>query len=127
VQKPVIAVINDDPDFLELMQTVLTEELDCEVNVGQQGADALHVIKTQQPDLIILDIMMGYEPLGAKLLEALRDDPDVREIPVIVCSAHGPFLQENAQKLADLDSVILAKPFDLAEALTLVRSKLESL
>lgn len=126
MEKPVIAVINDHEAFLEMMKTMLAEEMECEVVFGHQQHDALDVIRLNLPDLIILDVLVGYEPLGVEVLEAVRADPSLRKTPVIVCSAHVPLLQENAHKFEELDSVIVEKPFDMADMMKLVRKKLDS-
>ncbi|TVR74084.1 MAG: response regulator [Sphaerobacteraceae bacterium] len=120
MDKPLIAVINDDPGFLEMMEYLLKEERDCEVVVGQQGDDALRVIKSSSPDLIVLDIILGSEPLGVQILQSIRADSDIRETPVIICSADSAFLSANAEIIQSLNSETLGKPFDVADMLALI-------
>ncbi len=115
-----IAVINDDPDYLEMMEYLLQEERNCTVVVGRQGVDALDVIMSSSPDLIILDVIMGNEPVGVEILMSIRADADVRDTPVIICSADSSFLLENSDVIRDLNSTSLEKPFDVSEMLALV-------
>ena len=115
-----IVVINDDRDFLEMMKYLLTEERQCDVVVGQQGNNALHVVKSASPDLIVLDIILGSEPLGVQILQAIRADSDVRDTPVIICSADSAFLKANAEVIQALNSETLEKPFDVVDMLALI-------
>jgi DNA-binding NtrC family response regulator len=124
LDSPVIAVINDDPDYLEMMEEMLESERDCQVVIGQKGEDALDVIKSASPDLVILDIIMGNEPMGVEILEAVRADASVNQVPVIICSADSSFLNGNAERMQELDCVWLEKPFDLDDILTLIDQKI---
>lgn len=117
-------MINDDPDYLEMMEFMLEAERNCQVVIGQKGEDALQVIKSASPDLVILDVIMGHEPRGVEILEAIRSDADVREVPVIICTADAAFLQKNAGRLRCLDSESLEKPFDLEDLLALIDRQL---
>lgn len=103
-----------------MMEYLLKEERDCEVVVGQQGDDALRVIKSSSPDLIVLDIILGSEPLGVQILQSIRADSDIRETPVIICSADSAFLSANAEIIQSLNSETLGKPFDVADMLALI-------
>lgn len=125
MSKSVIAVINDDPDYLEMMEFMLEQERNCQVVIGQKGKDALQVIKSVSPDLVILDVIMEHEPRGVEILETIRSDVDVRDVPVIICTANTVFLQENAAKLRCLESESLEKPFDLEDLLALIDRQLK--
>lgn len=126
MKKPIVVVINDDSDFLEMMRLILKEELSCDVVLGHKGIDALDAISHHLPDLIILDVMMGTDPLAAEILESLRADSRLRQIPVIICSANTSFPQKNDRILRTLDSAIIQKPFHRADILKLIRTKLDS-
>ena len=99
--RPRIALVNDDTTYLQLMQDVLAGEEGYEVLLCKEGDTAYVFVKEQRPDLVILDIRMGGEETGWKILELLTLDPETRPIPVIVCSAaigdlqdHEPLLQQ---------------------------------
>lgn len=124
---PTIAVINDDPDYLEMMKEMLTEERECHVVIGEKGEDALHVIKTSSPDLVILDLVFGGESKGLQILEAMRNDATLREVPVILCTADEQFLDTNGSKLTDLNSTWINKPFDLDDLLEKIDASLGKL
>jgi CheY-like chemotaxis protein len=122
-----IAVIDDDPTFLELMQELLELGEGYDVVSSANWPHSFELIKSTQPDLIVLDLMMGREQCGRAVLELLRDDPSTCHIPVIVCSAAAPALLDQARRLRDKGAVeTLAKPFELDDMLGLIRRLLPS-
>jgi CheY-like chemotaxis protein len=81
-----ILVVDDDPDFVEIMRTIL-ESSDYDVITAANGNQALSQVKAQRPDLIILDIMMSTVLDGLDVSEKLAQDPDARYMPVIMVSS----------------------------------------
>ncbi len=122
--RPRIAVINDDTTYLALMQELLQETEGYDVLVCKQWQDAYRFVKETQPDLVILDIVMGGEEPGWKILELLTLDPATRPIPVIVCSAAIRSLQDHEPLLQQYGVGVLAKPFDLEALLAKIERTL---
>ena len=81
-----ILVVDDDPDFVEIMRTIL-ESNDYEVVTAANGIQALAQVKAEHPDLMILDIMMSSVLDGLDVSEKLAQDPDARFMPVIMVSS----------------------------------------
>ena len=81
-----ILVVDDDPDFVEIMRTIL-ESNDYEVVTAANGNQALSQVKAERPDLMILDIMMSTVLDGLDVSEQLSHDPDARFMPVIMVSS----------------------------------------
>ena len=81
-----ILVVDDDPDFVEIMRTIL-ESNDYEVVTAANGVQALTQVKAEHPDLMILDIMMSSVLDGLDVSEKLAQDPDARFMPVIMVSS----------------------------------------
>jgi len=108
-----VLVVDDDPDIRELLFTALEDE-GFEVVPAGNGQEALAIIKTFRPDVIVLDLMMpvmdGWQ-FAAEL--RARDDGD-EDIPIVLLSAARD-LKTHAKTLAAAD--IIEKPFDLAELL----------
>jgi CheY-like chemotaxis protein len=124
--QPLIAVMNDDTDFLSLMHELLTGEgYRCFICKERDRVYAL--VKEQQPDLVILDIRMGAPEAGWTILELLRLDPTTARMPVIVCSADSIFLRAKEESLRALHCDILEKPFDLDALLLKIVLALETL
>jgi CheY-like chemotaxis protein len=117
--KPLVAVVNNDTAFLELMKELLDDE-GYETLIHKEGSTAYQRVKKEQPALLILDIRLGAPEEGWNVLELLKLDPKTAGMPVIVCSADAVQLREKAPRLRELGCVTLEKPFDLAELLALV-------
>lgn len=118
--RPMIAVVNDDPAFLELMQELLTDERYTTILL-HEGNGAYDVIRQQKPELVILDLRLEHPEAGWKTLELLRLDPETTNIPVIICSADTRALRAKEDWLRDRDVKILEKPFNLDDLLRIVK------
>jgi CheY-like chemotaxis protein len=118
-----IAVIDDDSTFLELMQDLLAVGEGYEVFTCASWVDSFEFVKRVEPDLVMLDLMLGREQAGWAVLKLLRADPDTTEIPVILCSAAVPMLSNHASRVNGFTAVeTVAKPFDVEDLLdTIVR------
>ena len=88
MSKPLIAIVNDDTAFLELMHDLLTEE-GYQAIIEKERGDAPKVIRDKQPALIILDIRMDHPESGMQILEVIRLDPKFAKahdsLGVILC------------------------------------------
>jgi DNA-binding response OmpR family regulator len=82
-----ILVIEDDLTFLGLLRVHLSN-LGHEVEAAEDAAVGLRSIIEDAPDIILLDIYVPYLE-GFELLQALRNDPATRNIPVIVLTGRG--------------------------------------
>jgi CheY-like chemotaxis protein len=77
-----ILLIDDNEKLCLLYQNLLTRG-GHETRIETKGEHALEAIRKARPDLILLDIMM--EPVsGWEVLEQIRSNPDVADIPVII-------------------------------------------
>ncbi len=109
-----IAVIDDDPTLLELMQELLGAGEGYEVFTCPNWVDSFEHIKQVQPDLVMLDLMLGRQQAGWAVLELLRSEPATSETPVILCSAAVPALDGRMARLNGFTRVeAVAKPFDV--------------
>jgi CheY-like chemotaxis protein len=114
-QKKHIVVINDDPAILALFDELLSDEgytvtLD---NFQRQTADLLGVIREFQPDLVIMDFIIGGELKGWQLVQATKMDRRVRDIPVIICTAAVKQVTELSEQLDSVGVQVVIKPFDI--------------
>ena len=78
-----ILVIDDDPDFNYVMQTVL-EAHDFEVETATTPEEGINKVLNTGPDLVILDVMMptGYE--GFDVAREIREKHNLTELPIVV-------------------------------------------
>ena len=81
-----ILVVDDDPDFVEIMRTIL-EAHHYTVVTAANGEQGLAQVKAQHPDLMLLDIMMSTVLDGLDVSEKLAQDPAARYMPVILVSS----------------------------------------
>jgi CheY-like chemotaxis protein len=112
-----ITVVNDNREFLELMEDVLRDELYETTTVDGDRPDALEAIIASRPDLLVIDLRMGTDVLhGWTVAQQVRGDDRFRELPILVCSADIMALHEMESELAGLHRVrALPKPFSIDE------------
>jgi DNA-binding NtrC family response regulator len=115
-----IAVINDDTPFLQLIKTLLEEE-GYNTMIWKEGDSAYTMVKDKQPDLVILDIRLEHPEQGMVVLDLIQLDPATMHIPVIICSADIHFLRQKEAWLTKKGCFILEKPFNLDDLLAIVK------
>lgn len=84
-KRPKILLVDDDPDFVEATKIIL-ESKPYEVIVAADGDEALRKARKENPDLILLDIIMPVEN-GFTAAEQLKKDPQLSKIPVIMLTS----------------------------------------
>lgn len=85
-ENPKILLIDDDVDFVEATKIVL-ESKPYEVIVAYDGNDGLRKAREENPDLIILDIIMPGKD-GFTTAEQLKKDSELSKIPVLVLTSY---------------------------------------
>ncbi len=110
VSKKRILVIDDEDDIREVAQLSLEMVGGWEVVVARSGQDGLALALKEQPDAILLDVMMP-DMDGPATFSHLKANPDTQKIPVILLTAKVLSAEQN--QLSDLGVTgIIAKPFD---------------
>jgi CheY-like chemotaxis protein len=109
-----ILIVDDDEDIRTVSEVVARRVGQWEVVLAASGEEALERASAEQPDVILLDVMMpGMD--GPATLERLRDDPATSSIPVIFLTAKAQSHEVERYMALGADGVIV-KPF---EAMTL--------
>lgn len=116
-----VLVVDDEASLRAIMEVNLTAS-GYDVIATRRGEEALALVKAGKPDLILLDIKMPGMS-GWDVLNELKADPGLRDIPVIVMTA---FIKESEESRAAAIHVasFLAKPFGIRELLEQVRQAL---
>jgi Lrp/AsnC family transcriptional regulator for asnA, asnC and gidA len=83
---PRILVVDDDPDFVEIVRLALMEE-GFEVSAANNGEEALSSMRVSKPNLVILDIMMQGILDGLRTVTEIRADSDLQMMPVLMVSS----------------------------------------
>ncbi len=81
-----VLMIDDDVDFLRIHQAYL-QKAGFTVVTAVDGDEGLIIARKDKPDLIILDYMMTRPTEGSIVALALRDDPELKDIPVLLLTA----------------------------------------
>ncbi|NII10617.1 response regulator [Oleiagrimonas sp. C23AA] len=110
-----VLIVDDDPDAVQVLANAIRRQ-DVRVVVASSGAQALAMARSEAPDLMLLDILLG-DMNGWDVLGALRADPLFAELPVIVCT-----ITDREQRMVSLGvAEHLSKPVDRNRLRALVR------
>jgi CheY-like chemotaxis protein len=103
----VVVLVEDEPGlrsaWLELLR-----EVGYSVHEAADGRSGLHLVREVHPDVVITDLVMPVED-GRALASSMRDDADLKNIPIIAATGESPKSAD-----AELFDVVLRKPFDSA-------------
>jgi len=102
----VLLAIDDDPEAIRLLRDSLTGS-GYELAAALSGEEGVVMARQIKPDVITLDIMMPHQD-GWSVLRLLKTDPELRDIPVIICS----IIENRALGFSLGVSDYLVKPFD---------------
>jgi len=119
---PTILVVDDNQENLELLQAYL-EDFDCQTIPAGDGLQALEIIADNEPDLILLDVMMP-KMSGFEVCKRLKNDPKTSDIPIIMVTALNEFGDIERGIDSGTDDFI-SKPVNKLELLTRVRTMLK--
>ncbi len=109
-----IQVTDDEPNIVQTLKDRL-ELNDFEVVVAYNGSDGLKIAQQEQPDMILLDVIMPVMN-GLEMLEMLRKQPWGKDISVIMLTARSQAQDISRATACGIDDYIV-KPFDLSELL----------
>lgn len=104
-----ILVVDDEPAIVRLMEYVLDRQ-GYIVRTAADGEEALRVVGEFRPELVVLDVMMPRKD-GYTVAEAIRADPDLGGVPIIMLSARAQDTDVE-QGLAAGANHYLTKPFE---------------
>ena len=118
-----ILAVDDERHIVRLVEVNL-QRAGYEVVTAYDGREALEKVKSENPDLVVLDVMMPYMD-GFEVLKNLKSDPETAEIPVIMLTAKA----QDADVFRGWQSGVdcyLTKPFNPMELLTFVKRIFDS-
>ena len=119
-----ILAVDDERHIVRLVQVNL-ERAGYQVVTAYDGKEALEKVESEQPDLVVLDVMMPYMD-GFEVLKTLRKNQPTRELPVIMLTAKA----QDADVFRGWQSGVdcyLTKPFNPMELISFVKRIFNSL
>lgn len=114
-----VLVINDTQEILELFSDIFTEE-GYDVIVSSFAPKELDEIIAIDPDLLVVDFMIGDEARGWQLLQKLKMHRETATIPAIACTAAVAVVRELEGHLSAKNIAVVLKPFDIDDLLRAV-------
>jgi len=78
-----VLMIDDDPEFVEAISNLLDAK-GYEVHTASNGKDGVAMAKAENPDIILLDVMMTTKHEGFDVARELHDDPNTKETSIIM-------------------------------------------
>lgn len=116
-----ILVVDDDKKIVRLVRSYL-EQANFQVLTAYDGEGALHIIRRDRPDLVVLDLMLPDRD-GWEITRLVRSDPALAKLPIVMLTAR----VEDTDKIIGLElgaDDYIAKPFNPREVVARVRAVL---
>jgi CheY-like chemotaxis protein len=120
-ERPCILIVDDDADIVAYLQTLFADN-GYKPLCAEGGDEALKLAREEHPDLICLDISMP-PPTGVRVYRRLRDDPDLKPIPVVMITGVEREFEQfiKTRRQVPPPDGYHRKPFDPEEVLDTVR------
>jgi len=122
IEKKKILVVDDEKDILTILDKRLSKE-GYEVIKADNGMDAMRLAKTEQPDLIVLDIIMP-DMSGSEVAERLKKDAATKNIPVMFLTCLFTKKDEIEKGHEIAGNFFIAKPYDPGELLGEIKKRI---
>jgi len=123
VDEPVVLVVDDSPTVRKIVQLTLQREHIRVVTAGD-GLSALAAVADEQPDLILLDIMLPRMD-GYNICQVVRKNMAYKDMPIVMLSGKDGLFDKMRGKLAG-STEYMTKPFDSADLVQTVKRHLDS-
>ncbi len=116
-----VLVIDDEEDYRIIIQDVL-QAAGFEVRLARDGEEGLRMVKESRPDVVLVDWMMPRMD-GEKFCRAMRAEPGLKELPVLMLTVKQTADEELEALHFGVDDFVV-KPFRAPELLARVRAAL---
>lgn len=121
---PIVLIADDDADDLLLITEAFSERCsECRIRFAQDGVQLMHMLDSEEPDLILLDLNMPLMD-GRKALQKIKGSPRLRKIPTIVMTTSDDEEDIRFCYDAGVNSYIVKPPSysDLLDIVTILKS-----
>lgn len=117
--KKKILIVDDEASILKVLQVYLAKA-NYEVVTTDDGAIGIQKARSLKPDLLILDIMMPKID-GPAIAQAVREYPDTKNTPIIFLTGLLSKNEQRSERRTEGGDYLIAKPFNGAEVLALIK------
>jgi DNA-binding response OmpR family regulator len=117
-----ILIADDEPAIVTALEFLLRRS-GYEVEIARDGDEALRLAEAMRPDLVLLDVMMPVKS-GYEVCWRLREQPELRDVKIIILSARGRDA-EVAKGLTVGADVYVTKPFSTRDLMSRIRALLK--
>lgn len=115
-----ILIVDDDEAILEVLK-LIAETADYNVQTATSGEEALIIVENNQPDLMILDMLLpGIS--GKQVCKKIKSDQKTKKIPIIMISAN---IKDEEFRKNPWAEEFLEKPVDMDKFLNVIAGQLE--
>lgn len=121
-KKGTILIADDDPEILTMLSIRLRKRGYTTIEASD-GLQTLQMARVQKPDLVLLDVMMPGKN-GWEVAKALREDPVLAEVGIVMLTAIGERVNEMTSPLYGADDYV-DKPFDFVDLEKKIRAVLD--
>ena len=118
-----ILIVDDTPTNIRVLVPILMEHGKFQINISNNGRDALKLLEKVKPDLILLDIMMP-ELDGFETCRLIKEDDTLKDIPIIFLTAKNE-TEDLAKGFALGAADFVSKPFNSVELMARVKTHIE--
>jgi DNA-binding response OmpR family regulator len=118
-------VLNDSEQILSLFEDLLTDA-DYRVVTGMKLYESVDDLLDVNPDLLLLDFLWSGDHSGWAFLHAVRRDSRTARLPVVVCTTGREQVAAIEDQLAELNIVVVYKPFEIDDLLDVIGQQLAS-
>jgi DNA-binding response OmpR family regulator len=118
-----VLISDDEPNIVISLEFLMKRE-GHEVSIARDGQQALELIRSLQPDLVLLDVMMPFKS-GLEVLQAVRADEEIAATKILLLTAKGRET-DVAKGMALGADAYMTKPFSTRELAARVRQLLSS-
>ncbi|MFP4079191.1 MAG: response regulator transcription factor [Ectothiorhodospira sp.] len=114
-----VLVVDDEPNIV-LSLEFLMKQAGFDVRVARDGESALEAVRQQQPQVILLDVMLPRRD-GYEVCQTIRANPEWRDVRILMLTAKGRQIEKEKGLAMGADDYI-TKPFSTREVVERVRA-----
>jgi two-component system, OmpR family, alkaline phosphatase synthesis response regulator PhoP len=117
-----VLIVDDEPNIVASLEFLMRLG-DYEVRVAGNGDEALRLVETFLPDVVLLDVMMPQRS-GFEVCRKIRQNPELREVKIVMLTAKGRDTERD-RGLGLGANAYVTKPFSTKELMGTVRDLLQ--